>query len=183
MGGCASFVKRLDEKGAKTGISRPDLYEGLSGWLSMKAGVRPDEVHAWGRKTSPDAQACAEFGLEPHPLLALESIVTHVPAEKVRPAVESCLAALKVIEDAVSSPGREAAKGASAKENRVLVKLLGYLARDKKPAPGAVESQAEAIRREAAGDLRSNLVFGSALASCGPLGVDVALLARIRSSL
>lgn len=184
MGSCAAFVKRLDERGGKARISRPDLYEGLAGWLAMKARARRDEVHSSARRAAPDVRSCSDFGLAPEPLLALEAIVANVPPARVGAAVESCLAALKVIEDAAAStPGREAAKAASANQNRILVKVLGYLAKDKKPGPGAVESQAESLRKEAAGDLRSNVVFGSALSACGPLGVDVALLARIRSTL
>jgi len=179
---CASFVKRLSDRGARTGIPRPDLYEGLTGWLATKAGVKAEEVRASGRRATPDLQACAAFGLAPEPLLALEAIIDRVPAARVRPAIEACLAALRVIEDSADA-GRSAARGASMNESRMLGKVLGYLAKDKKPLPGAVEAQAESLRREAGGDLRSNAVFGSALSACGPIGVDVALLARIRGSL
>lgn len=181
MGACAAFVRKLDERGRRAGITRPDLFEGLSGWISMKARVKPEDVQGAARRASPDAEACSEIGLEPQPLLLLESIVKNVPPARLASALEGCIAALKVV-DEFPAAGREAAKAAAAKEHRTLVKLLGYLAQDRKPAQGAVESQAAALRKEGS-DLRNSALFGSAIASCGPLGMDVAILAKIRAAL
>ncbi len=181
MGACAAFVRQLDEKGKRVGITRPDLFEGLSGWISMKARVKPEDVLGAARRSAPDAQACSEVGLEPQPLLLLESIVKNVPPARLASALEGCIAALKVV-DEFPAAGREAAKAAAAKEHRVLVKLLGYLAPDRKPAQGAVDAHAAALRKEGS-DLRNSALFGSAIASCGPLGMDVAILAKIRAAL
>jgi len=68
LGRCASFVKRLQEVGNAAGITRNDLYEGLTGWMAMKAGANPGDVDSLGVGATADAEACRDFGLAPEPL-------------------------------------------------------------------------------------------------------------------
>lgn len=175
LGRCVSFVKRLQEKGVPAGIVRQDLYEGLTGWIAMKARISPGDVEALGAGASPEAAACEEVGLAPEPLLALERAVGKVPAERLRSSAEACLAALRVLDSASTM---ESVTSVQATQTKALGKMLGYVAKDRKPQSTVVEARAEALRREAGPNPFASSEFVQAIQGCEPLGVDVDLLRR-----
>ena len=176
LGKCAAFVKRLQQKGGQGGIVREDLYEGLTGWIAMKARISPADVEALAEGAPPEAAACEEVGLPPEPLLALDRAVARVPAEKLRPAAEGCLAALRVLDR--TSSGRGSSSAVQLAQTKSLGRLLGYVAKERKPEPSAVESRAELLRREAGPAPWGSPAFVQAIQGCEPLGVDVDLLRR-----
>jgi hypothetical protein len=177
-GRCAAFVRRVQQQGAATEVARHDLYDGLTGWIAMKSGLSPEDVDALGGRSAPDAPSCEDFGLSAGPLLALEGVLTKVPADRVQGAVVTCFAALRLLDDLADGPRADALRAATLVQTRSLGRLLGYLAKGRKPAPGMVEARVEELRRASPGDPRSGPALGAALDACLPLGVDVALLKR-----
>jgi hypothetical protein len=173
-GSCAAFVKRV-QQASKVGIVRPDLYEGLSGWIAMKGGLAPDEVDALALAATPDASSCRDFGLAPEALRGLETLVARVPADKVRESAETCLADLRLLDELAEGPHQATLRALGAAQAKTVGRLLGFLAHDLRPVPGAVEARAAALRGQAAGDLRA-VALGAPLSACEPLGVDVAQL-------
>jgi len=178
LGRCAAFLKRLQERGGRAGIVRPDLYDGLTGFIAMKSGASPDDLDGLAYGASPDAGACQDFGLAPGPLRALEETVAKVPAERLRPAVEGCLAALRVLDEHAEGPRSDSMRATHLAQARAVGRLLGYVSRDRKPVPGGVEGRAEALRREVGGAPWTSPAFLQALKGCEPLGVDTDLLRR-----
>lgn len=175
LGRCVSFVKRLQEKGRGTGIVRPDLYEGLSGWIAMKARIGVGDVDTLAAGAVPDASACEEVGLAPAPLLALDRAVAKLQGESLRSTAESCLAALRVLG---GLSGKESVTGVQAEQTKAVGRLLGYVAKEKRPNPSAIEARAVALGREAGAEPWGSPPFVQAIQSCQPLGVDVDLLRR-----
>ncbi len=172
-GACAAFVRRLSDRD-RWGVARPDLYDGLSGWIAVKAGMDPGAVDRAARTSTADAVACAEFGLAPEPLRALDSVVAKaLPPDEVRDAAEICLADLRLLDDTADGPRQATLRAMDEEQMKILGRLLAYLAREMRPPPGAVDARLEALRGRP-GDVRV-AALGS-LGSCEPLGVNVALV-------
>ncbi len=174
LGRCVSFVKQLQEKGVPAGIVRQDLYDGLTGWIAMKTRISPGDVEALGAGAPPDAAACEEIGLASEPLLALAKAVAKVPAEKLRSSAEACLAALRVLDSSTAG----SVTSVQAAQTKALGRMLGYVAKDRKPQTTAVEARAEALRGNAGPNPFASSEFAQAIQGCEPLGVDVDLLRR-----
>ncbi len=171
-GACAAFVKRVVEADAE-GISRPDLYDGVSGWIAKKVGLDPSEIDGLAMAEQPDALACDAFAIPAAPLRTLEGVAKSVPAEKLRLSLATCLADLRLLDELADGPRQTALRALDAEQARTVGKLMALVARDVKPPAGAVEEQIGALRgsrdpREAA--------LGAGLAACEPLGVDVGRL-------
>lgn len=175
LGKCVAFVKRLQQKGGQGGIVRQDLHEGLTGWIAMKARISPGDVEALSAGASPEAAACEDVGLHPEPLLALERAVANLQADRLRPAAEGCLAAIRVLD---RLRGGEPAAAAQTAQMKTLGRLLGYVAKERKPDAATVDARVEALQREAGSAPWGSLAFVQAIQGCEPLGVDVDLLRR-----
>jgi len=62
-------------------------------------------------------------------------------------------------------------------------RLLGYVTKEQRPVPGAVEARKETLVQEAGRDPWGSPSFAHALDGCQPLGVDTGRLRRNRGVL
>lgn len=168
-GACAALVRRVQQTDSE-GIVRPDLYDGISGWIAKRAGLDPSEVDGLARGATPDPAACDAFALPAAALRALDGAVAQVPGDRLRLSIATCLADLRLLEEMADGPRQAALRALDAEQAKTVAKLLGLLARDVRPPPGAVEARVEELR--ASGNARA-VALGAGLSACEPLGVDV----------
>jgi hypothetical protein len=173
-GACAAFVRRVQQEDVE-GVSRPDLYDGVSGWIARRAGLDPSEVDGLAIAATPDALACDEFALPAGALRALERAES-LPPDRLTASIATCLATLRVLDDTADGPRQAALRAFDAEQARAVAKLLGLLARGVKPQAGAVDARVEELR--GAADPRT-VALGAGLSACEPLGVEVA---RVRQA-